>query len=333
MARGGLTPEWPVSTEHTLGSSKPPHEHGKISYFVKSEEDNAMTNQIQSLMVMGFFFFVIVPIFKSLWAFITKDRTPPVIPEIPDFSRQLSLSDWHIPETAALKWLQENCTTFLSITTTDNHIINYRPDELDTRFRDALIAGRHSLDSSVELHVKGPDGNWTTSSPPISGLIKGRPKLNALYNPIWTYAMTGLKWGAILGAAGKLLDTAIALLAIEPGAALGFAVAIVAVFIPRVGILGVLVVSIVLSQFYRANFFLIGMSSALTGVVLAILPGMALGGLIGLARRGRIRRAADAIDEDRILVLKAVVLPFIAGIAIIAFYWYVAQPWMLSIMQ
>jgi hypothetical protein len=195
-----------------------------------------------------------------------------------------------------------------------------------------LDGGIHGT-STVDVHSCLQQGTWQTTSSPLAQFAKGHFRLRVLFEPVWSHALAGLKWGALVGIGLKLLDTLVLLGSVDPALALLFLVTIGVCLIPRIGVAGVVAVSVATSKFTKANFFMMGLAAALVGAILGCLPGMAIGGLIGLWRNGALPRAKDAVPESPGLVLSAVVLPLLCGAALLAFYVLVFNPWLTSVMQ
>jgi hypothetical protein len=145
--------------------------------------------------------------------------------------------------------------------------------------------------------------------------------------------MAGLKWGALVGVGLKLLDTLIMLGSADPALAFMFLVAIGVCFIPRVGMIAVIIVVIAMAKFTRVNLFIMGLAAALIGAILGCLPGMAIGGIIGFRRKSSLSCARDATPEPEGLFVKAVLLPLIGGCGLFVFYILVFNPWLVSVLE
>ncbi len=292
-----------------------------------------MPNQYQHLVVLAVFFFVVVPLFKGLWAFITKKRPAAADLMIPDTARQSSIEDAKNPDDPVLNLWREKRNGFLAVEAAGDTLRYYDMTEVPRSIRTAILDGLHLSSANTNTHVKGQDDKWTVATKPLSEIINNHFKLNVLYRPVWASALAGLKWGALLGIGAKLVDTSIGLFQIEPGAGLCFLAAVALCFVPKIGVVGMVVASFVIGQFYSGNFFLMGLTSALTGAILGSLPGMAVGGLVGLARRGSQALAPDALPEGGGVFLKGVLLPALGGIALLLFYVFVFNQWLISMLS
>lgn len=76
--------------------------------------------------------------------------------------------------------------------------------------------------------------------------------------------------------------------------------------------------------------FLMILAGMLVGALLGCLPGMGIGGIIGVARRGSLPTAHDASPEPAGLWLRAVILPLLAEGGLLAFCITVFNPWLIS---
>ena len=195
--------------------------------------------------------------------------------------------------------------------------------------RDILV-GELSATAPVDVHAKGQDGRWAKATVPLAALVPREFRLRVLYQPIWSHSLAGLKWGALVGIALKLLDTFVLLSSRDPTLAVLFLVAIGACFIPRIGWTAMIGVSIVMSKFTKVNLFFALVGAGLAGAILGCLPGMAVGGIVGLVRRRRLTLAPDAEREPANVVWKAVVAPVAAACVVWAGYLLVVTPWLVG---
>ena len=205
-------------------------------------------------------------------------------------------------------------------------------EEISTRMRSEILEGKYTKDLSVGVHSKDKEGKWTRKDSPLFEFAKGYFSLRVLYQPAWSHALEGLKWGALAGIGLKLLDTLILLGTVDPALAFMFLVAIVVCCIPRFGMIGVIGISIFMMKYSKANFFLMGLSAGIVGAVLGCLPGMAVGGIIGLARKNSLPVARDGNSDPEGLFLKAVILPMAGACALWIFYLFVFNTWLADFM-
>lgn len=191
-----------------------------------------------------------------------------------------------------------------------------------------IVAGTLRADDAIEIHVQDASGTWSQTTRSVADFAKSNFELRVLFEPVWSHAIAGLKWGALIGIGLKLIDTFVALSSVNPGIALLFLVTVGVCLIPRIGMAGVIFVSLATARFSHANFFVMGGAAALTGATLGCLPGMAIGGVVGLARRSALPRAASTAHESGDVVAKAIVVPLCGAAALLSFYFFVAIPWM-----
>lgn len=210
---------------------------------------------------------------------------------------------------------------------------HYDKKDIKTALRTAILEGQHRQDSAVVVYSKTKEGKWIQTNKTLEGFAKGYFHLHVLYEPVWSHALAGLKWGAVTGMVLKLLDTLIALGLVKPELAFLFLVAVGVCFIPRIGTAAMIVISIFLVRESKINFFFMGMAAALAGAMLGCLPGMAIGGAIGLYRKKSLPIAQGAVAEADNLVMKAFVLPLLGGVAWIVCYFYVVNPWLIKVLE
>jgi hypothetical protein len=110
-------------------------------------------------------------------------------------------------------------------------------------------------------------------------------QVRVLYEPVWSHAMSGLKWGALIGIGLKFLDTLIWLFFVDPGLAIMLIIVAGMCAIPRIGIAMSGIVSIAISGFVKVNLLGMFLGVMIIGSILGCLPGMAIGGIVGLARK------------------------------------------------
>jgi hypothetical protein len=237
-------------------------------------------------------------------------------------------------ETApsAIEQAQAGCNSFAIVATRDGRQLTLDQAGLPQRLRQELIGGTLSHDAPLELHTKRQDGTWAQSVSTLEAYARQHFTLRVLYQPVWAHALEGLKWGALIGIGLKLLDTAAGIFAVNAGMGLLFLLTLAVCFIPRIGMAGVLILSFLLMGNGMPNFFMVILGAAAAGAALACLPGMAIGGLIGLARRNQLPIVAGVAPEAAYVPLKAVALPLAGGVAILAFYFTVVSPWMVSLL-
>lgn len=233
-------------------------------------------------------------------------------PDMQDCRRKYS--DWYVEVESSDSW---SC---------------HGKDEIGTSLRENILKGEYTRTSKVAVHVKDKEGKWQKTESTLFEFAKGNFSLRILFQPVWSHAMAGLKWGAMVGIGLKLLDTLILLGSVDPALAIMFLVAIGICFIPRFGFGAVIMFLIITAKYTEANFFMMGIAAALTGSILGCLPGMAIGGVIGFCRSNSLERAKDH-EESGGLFAKAVLLPAMGGGGLFAFYLFVVNPWIVSILE
>lgn len=238
-----------------------------------------------------------------------------------------------VPVDAELETLKQSSDWLLSVRPVDGAPRHLRRDECESVLRDGLVQGTLDGDTGLEIHAKTEAGKWLQSSSTLAVFARERFALRVLFEPVWSHALGGLRWGALAGIVLKLLDTVILLASANPAMAFFFLVAIVICMIPRIGFLGVLAISVYGAQAGLPNFFIMAFASGLTGALLGCLPGMAAGGLIGYCRRSSLPRAARASSEGATLPWSAVILPLAGAVALWGFYVFVFNPWLVTVLE
>ena len=192
-------------------------------------------------------------------------------------------------------------------------------------------AGEHAAATCSD---SGIDSGAPAPSTGAAGNPEAQPVDEPACDPVWSHAMAGLKWGALVGVGLKLLDTFVALASVDPMMALLFAGAVVVCCVPRIGVIGIIVISLWMTKYSSANFFLMAGAAALVGAVLGSLPGMAIGGIVGLCRKGHLPRVEGAPElSPGDALARAVVLPALGGGVLLAMYFLVVNPWIYEVLE
>ena len=199
-------------------------------------------------------------------------------------------------------------------------------ENLAELLRDDILGGRLTSNSAVAVHAKTADGSWSQATLPLLGIVRGTFKLRVLYEPVWAHALAGLKWGGLAGIGLKLLDTFVRLAVADVGVGVMFLVAAGLCLVPRLGMGAMIFATIVMSRFTKLNLFFAVVGSFVAGAALGCLPGMAVGGVVGLLRRRRLHLAPDALSEGSDVALKAVALPLLGAVGVWALYGLVIVP-------
>ncbi|NJD22006.1 MAG: hypothetical protein FIA82_04975 [Melioribacter sp.] len=234
------------------------------------------------------------------------------------------------PDEEQIETLKKTKKWFAIAQNNNGEKIVYQVETFRDEMEKNILEGIHSANNQVDIYTKNDKGEWTKVSSTITQFSRSHFKLGVLYRPVWSHAVSGLKWGALIGVVIKLFDTFLLLLKVEEGMAFLFLIAIGVCFIPRVGIGLMVVISLILSRLSKVNFFFMALAGALIGAIIGCLPGMAAGGIIGLVRRDNLPKAKDAEPEENHIVIKSVILPLIFGLLIIWFYIFVFNPWLIE---
>ncbi len=234
------------------------------------------------------------------------------------------------PDEEQIETLKKTKKWFAIALNNSGEKIIYQLETFQNEMEKNIIEGIHSANNPIDTYTKNDKGEWTKANSTVTLFSRGYFKLGVLYRPVWSHAVSGLKWGALIGVAIKLFDTFIMLLQVEEGMAFLFLIAIGVCFIPRIGMGLMIVVSLILSRLSKVNFFFMALAGALVGAIIGCLPGMALGGIIGLVRRDNLQKAKDAEPEENHVVVKSVILPLVFGLLIIWFYIFVFNPWLVE---
>lgn len=229
--------------------------------------------------------------------------------------------------------LKERTDWFAGVEDINGRRHYYQKEEVDESLKKSIVEGKYQKDSKVIIYTKSKEEKWEETTSSLLEFSKSYFGLRTLYQPVWAHAITGLKWGAVIGIALKLLDTTIFLGAVDPGLAFLFLVAVGVCFIPRIGFGAVIVVSILMMKYTRANLFLMGIAAAVVGSVLGCLPGMFIGGIIGYVRRDYYPVPDNNNHEPDNLFAKAILMPLLGGCGIFAFYLFIFNPWLMSVLN
>jgi ankyrin repeat protein len=285
---------------------------------------------LEPLVFLALVYFVVVPVFQALWR-LFKNRKRAKPPAIPDYANESTVEESTRPDGPALSWWRETHDRFITVPTSEGRVRYYAVEKIAGALRKAILSGLHTSTSILQLHTRVSENEWNVSNQALGEFAQGYFKLNVLYRPVWACAMAGLKWGIFAGVGLKLVDTTVALMLVEPMAAVLLMVAVAVSFTPRVGVIGVIVVSLVMMKFYSVNFFLMGLVAALTGAALGALPGMALGGVLGLKIRHKQVFMPDVQREGKDILRRAILFPAGGALLIFGVYGGLILPWIESV--
>jgi len=236
---------------------------------------------------------------------------------------------------------------YILIDSNDGTRISYDRKETKTRLRANILAGKHDQNSTAIIFTRRKPfflpnkdrwnliTNWNQKATTLKEFMKKHFAVGVLYQPVWSHALAGLKWGAAIGIILKSIDSSIGFYQTDPFMAVLITLGILICFIPRYGTMSFFIFLFTVSQYPDTELILpIILLTALVGTALGCLPGMAVGGLIGWCRRRSLPRAHDAVSESRGVIVKAVLIPFLSGCAVMAVYIFVIfhmlLPWLYS---
>jgi hypothetical protein len=222
---------------------------------------------------------------------------------------------------------------FIIVDGNDGNRNYYDLNVFNNELSNGIVNGSLGSENKLVAHFKNEKNEWQTEMSTVRKFARGFSNLRNLYDPIWNHALAGLKWGAYLGVALKMLDTAIMLGREDIKMALFFIGTIVLLFIPRIGIAAIIIISIVMMKFTEVNFFMMVLSAGLTGAILGCLPGMFIGGTVGLLRRNSFKRACDVEREGFGAIVKSVILPLAGSVALIYTYLFIFNPWLATVLN
>jgi hypothetical protein len=247
------------------------------------------------------------------------------------------LTDYDLSEeTAKLEIIEEHKKTnewFIIVDNNSNTQNILIRENFKEELKNGLINGRFNSACTIESHVKVKEGTWKQENITVKKFLQNFKELRMLYRPVWNHAIIGLKTGIIAGIAIKVLDTTIFLSSVDQTLGILFIVAMALMFIPKIGIMGMIIAGFVIGKITQVNIFLLAMVACLTGMILGCLPGMFIGGIVGLIRRGKLPKAHDAIIESIPTLSTMIGLPLIGGFGIIYSYLVYLNPFLIGILE
>lgn len=233
-------------------------------------------------------------------------------------------------EVANLKQLKK---WFVGVEDVRGTIHYYDKKEVTTALRSDILDGKYLKDSSTVLYSRNLNDTWQKTSLTLFEFSKKFFKLRVLYQPVWSYAMRGLKWGTIIGIGLKAVDSFMMLASTDIMATIMCLLVLGSFLIPRIGPYIDVAIIIALSRFINIMWvlgFLFGI--VFGGVMLSSLLGMAFGGALGLNKRNAITLARDALPESKNILMTAFILPLIMGTILITTYFFIFNLWISTVM-
>lgn len=167
------------------------------------------------------------------------------------------------------------------------------------------------------------DQLWIQAATTLGKFSKNNCTLGSLYQPIRSHALAGLQLGALIGVYLKCIDSAIALYPQNRLMAVGLILSCIVVSIPKIGLYlfsGLMIISSVYPGLNSMAFVFLG--AGIAGSILAALPGMTIGGIVGWIRKKSLPLAPDAVSEPPSAIIKFVLLPFLGGFVVFIAYLY-----------
>jgi hypothetical protein len=236
---------------------------------------------------------------------------------------------------------KSTCDWFMTVNTDDGTARIYTKEQIIPDLRRSITCGTVHLEDTIDVCAKTETGEWIEKQAILKEFVDDQFSLLVLYQPVWAHAMAGLKWGAIIGIGIKAIDTLITFATIDPLLAVFFLAAVAIFIFPRYGFIAaaILAFNFIRSAGFDGFFSVMTMTlvaaltATFTGAILGCLPGMFIGGMTGFFRRNIIPHANDIDTEPDHLILKAVIIPLIGGVALICFYLLVFNPWLIRILQ
>lgn len=171
----------------------------------------------------------------------------------------------------------------------------------------------------------------------LAEFAKEHFKLRILYEPVWSHALAGLKWGALAGICLKLADTFMLLDSVDRTlgglflAAIAFAVSLWVALRDMAAPIILTAVALFVTKFVDLSMGRGTRSGAHRGNF-GLLAWQAVGGAIGLVRQKSLPRAKDALPEPGGLLLKMVIFPLVVGAAVWVLYLLFFNPWITSVL-
>lgn len=224
---------------------------------------------------------------------------------------------------------------YILVDSTDGEKIAYEKKDLKTSLRANVLAGKHNMNSPAIVFRQKPttsitknatmsvDQLWIQTATTLGKFSKKNCTLGSLYQPIRSHAMTGLRLGALIGIYLKCIDSAILLYPQNRLMAVGLILSCIVASIPKIGWI-LFTVLLVISSLYPGlnNIAFVFLGAVIAGSILAALPGMTIGGIVGWIRRKSLPLAPDAVSEPPSAIIKFVLLPFLGGFAVFIAYLY-----------
>lgn len=149
------------------------------------------------------------------------------------------------PEPAPFVMLPDKKDWYILIDSIDGTRIDYNRKEIKTRLRENILAGMHDKNSSAMVFTKKKpyflpkkdhwnlECNWNRKATTLTEFAKKHFALGVLYQPIWSYAKTGLKWGGAIGIILFNIYSNIRHFQTKPLFAILFIMGLIVCFIPK----------------------------------------------------------------------------------------------------
>lgn len=190
--------------------------------------------------------------------------------------------------------------------------------------RDAILQGEVPKEVLIRK-VGASNGEETTT---VEIWAKSKPKLKALYAPVWALTMRGALVGLLVVAALKSLDTLVGLFAVNPGAAIVWLLLGAGMVSPKWK-LQFIAGALYLSFQSGISFGLLWgawMGVFAFSAVFGISAGMAVGTIMGFLRYDRLPKAPDAANEGSKPLVFGFAVPLMAFVIAVGLYFQVFIP-------
>jgi hypothetical protein len=228
---------------------------------------------------------------------------------------------------ASLEAFKNLCEWFVVATTSDGQRRICTKKNFQRVLLVDILAGLLRAEDELQVHSKRKDGRWVESFPSLRGFALQHRKLRVAYEPVWTHAATGARWGVVAGVSVAILNALIFYSMTDPWVAVCLGASALVAFVPRFGSR--------IAPFVFGSLGLMGKVAPAFGILTAIiifailggLPGMTIGGAIGWVREEKLPRAPDAPAEGGFVAVKALVLPLVGWLLAWSVFALVVYPW------
>jgi hypothetical protein len=128
-------------------------------------------------------------------------------------------------------------------------------EDFATELERHIRSGTVSADTKVTVHQLDKDGKPLGVEARLFDFARANAQLRRSFGPVRAAALTGLKWGVLCGIGVRFVDLAIGFAQLDPRLAFLFLVTVGVVFIPKVGLPAIVIVSIAARSSPRPTSF------------------------------------------------------------------------------